>query len=181
MKNLSRPLEAAESDLGAILNLLRQIDEIDLSQVAAEMEARKSVKEKEAERLLALGKLGPKKKKNNRPKGRRHWKMRKRLEREKYYAKKKPRRAALKAELLREEGWYGILAKSWTERNVGWEITRDDWETYVGSLDDCVPMVTRYDSSLPARLDNVLIRDRDTLRVVFCGLDWKLKKLGYAL
>lgn len=159
-----------------LLGMMRQIDVIDLSKLEEEIKEKRSTLDKAAEAMekMDFKRHPPKKKKL-------HWKAKKRKEREYNKNVRRPRRAKARAELLRKGGWYGILRMDWEKRGVSWEISPEDWETHVGSLDSCVPMVTRYDAALGISLTNVLIRDRDSLKVVFDGKEYELRKMGYII
>lgn len=174
----AQKLEGDSRALEELLATLAQIEEIDLSKFEKQVEAKKSAVVKAAEQLenLTFKRKRPKKP---------HWRtvQKKKREREriKYLTKKKPARALAKAKRLREEGWYGLLKADWEKRGISWEIGPEEWQEAVGSLDAHVPLVTRYASSLGVTLDNVLIRDRDTLEVLFCGKEHKLRKMGYII
>lgn len=163
------------SEIDALLALMQKVESIDLSKVAEEMEAKKSKKQKAIEEMAeGTFKLKPKRKKQ-------HWRAKRRYWREYHQTVRKPAQRKRRAVLLEEGGWYGILHELWTRAGHSIEVTREEWEEAVGTLDDVYPMVTRYDRSVGIRLDNVLVRDRDTLKVVFDGKEHLLRKQGYIL
>lgn len=164
------------SEIDALLALMQKVESIDLSKVAEEMEAKKSKKQKAIEEMAeGTFKLKPKKK------AKKHWKAKRRYWREYHQTVRKPAQRKRRAVLLEEGGWYGILHELWERAKLDIEVTREEWEEAVGTLDDVYPMVTRYDRSVGIRLDNVLVRDRDTLAVVFDGKEYALKAAGYCL
>lgn len=173
---MAKGIEGGSSALQSVLDTLAKVNQIDLGKVAEAAEKAKSVQEKHIEQLakgIAVSRVKPKRKQ--------HWKKRKRLQREYHTNVRKPRKAVAKAELLKREGWFALLAQGWAKAGVPVEVTKEEWDEAVGALLDCVPVVGRYDTSVPIRLDNVVIRDRDTLKVVFDGKEWFLRNSGYIL
>lgn len=168
--------EQSPEAIDELLGLLAKIDQIDLTKLEKELEEKKTKKQRAVEEMISGEfKLKPKKK------AKKHWKAKRRYWREYHQTVRKPAQRKRRAVLLEEGGWYGILHELWTRAELDIEVTREEWEEAVGTLDDVYPMVTRYDRSVGIRLDNVLVRDRDTLQVVFDGKEHLLRKHGYIL
>lgn len=168
--------EQSPEAIDELLGLLAKIDQIDLTKLEKELEEKKTKKQKAIEEMAeGTFKLKPKKK------AKKHWRAKRRYWREYHQTVRKPAQRKRRAVLLEEGGWYGILHELWERAKLDIEVTREEWEEAVGTLDDVYPMVTRYDRSVGIRLDNVLVRDRDTLKVVFDGKEHLLRKQGYIL
>lgn len=122
------------------------------------------------------------------PKGKKHWKMKKRLRRERYVNVVKGVRKIKKAELLESgpEGWYDHLKTHWYQKGHskggGIELTKEQWTEVVWpALKGRIPIVRRYDTSGPISLENIYVLQSGTKNVLFDGKEWKLKELGYTL
>lgn len=175
---MAKGIEGGSSALQSVLDTLAKVNQIDLGKVAEAAERAKSVQDKFIEELhkgKPLTRLRPKRKQ------RQHWKTKRRLQREYHANIRKPRNAVAKAELLRQGGWFALLKKGWDKAGVPVEVTAEEWNEAVGSLVDYVPVVGRYDTSLGVRLDNVIVRSRDSGEVLFDGKEWLLRSSGYIL
>jgi hypothetical protein len=118
------------------------------------------------------------------PKGKKHWKQKKRLRRERYLAVIKSERKIKKAELLESgpEGWYDHLKVHWYQKALKIEMTKEEWTNIVWpTLGGRIPIVRRYDTSGPISLGNILVTQSGTKRVLFDGAEWKLKEMGYCV
>jgi hypothetical protein len=174
---MAQKLEGGSRALQDVLDTLAKVNRINLVEVEQAAEAAKTVQQKfieELEKGKPLNRAKPKRKKL-------HWKKRVKYLREYHQNVRRPRNAVAKGELLRKEGWYALLKQGWDKAGTPVEVSKEEWDEAVGALLDCVPVVGRYDTSIGIRLDNVVIRDRDTLKVVFDGKEWDMKRRGYIL
>jgi len=166
---------ALQADWDAIMG-------IDLGKVAEEAEARKT----KIERIIADVKLGKKlerkfgeKKPIGRPKL--HWKTRaarRAATKRKYYQNTwKPRRAAETAELLTTaEGWYEHITKKWKGDRFG----LIQWKRYLWPrLEGRVPVFKRVDTKKGWTLDNVMMYESGSTKMLYCPEDMALIKLGH--
>jgi len=95
-----------------------------------------------------------------------------------------------------EGNYYPYLRGRWKQKGRGWEISEEEWLEHV---QPCIPEgavieLRRYDTSEPARLDNIVVynmsapeeaesrgRGRPTAPILFDGKEWKLRQLGAIL
>lgn len=118
------------------------------------------------------------------PKGKKHWKAKKKRKREYYVNVVKGTRKIKKAELLESgpEGWYTHLKTHWYQKAHKIEMTKEEWTDVVWPcLQGRIPIVRRYDTSGPISLGNIYVLQSGTKNVLFDGKEWKLKEMGYAL
>lgn len=118
------------------------------------------------------------------PKGKKHWKMKKRLRRERYLNVIKSERKIKKAELLESgpEGWYDHLKVHWYQKALKIELTKEEWTNIVWpALEGRIPIVRRYDTSGPISLGNIYVLQSGTKRILFDGKEWYLRDRGYIL
>ena len=172
---MRKGMEGGSDQLQELLATLAKVNQIDLGKVAEAAERAKSVQDRfreELEKGKSLSRRKPKK---------RHWRTKRKYHKEYYQRVAAPRKARAKAELLKSGGWFSLMMEGWNKRGVPVEVSREEWEREVGTLEDYVPTVERYDTRLPVRLDNVLVRDRDSGHVLFDGKEWKLRSCGYIL
>lgn len=176
---MSRKIEGGTEELTALLATLAKVNHIDLGKIAEAAEKAKTVQEKFIEELAKGNPVSRKKPK--RVSGSKHWKRRTKYLREYNKNVRRPRRAVARADLLREGGWFPLLELGWRKAGIAVEVTQTEWEEAVGALLDYVPVVGRYDTSGPIRLDNVVVRDRDSTKVLFDGKEWDMRNRGYIL
>lgn len=113
-----------------------------------------------------------------------HWKVRQKKQRERmrpYMAKKYREELMPRRKKLAEDGmWWDYYVMEWKKRCLKIEVTEEEWNTEVAPhiLPEHVPIVFRFNTGKPIRLDNLMIKDTDTKTVLFDGQEWMLKKLG---
>lgn len=112
--------------------------------------------------------------------GSRHWRVRRRREREYYHAKTRAKRIDGKIKLLSTpEGWYAWVTKKW--KGVE-HFTLEEWLGVIWpAMDGRVPYFTRYDTGRGYTLDNLLVREDKTGDVIFDGKEYLLRRLGYII
>lgn len=113
-----------------------------------------------------------------------HWKERKRKQRERmrpYMARKYREEQLPRRKKLAEDGmWWEYYVMEWRKRGLKIETSRDEWDSEVADKigKDNVPIIFRFNTAKPVRLDNLMIKDADTKQVLFDGQEWLLRKLG---
>lgn len=113
-----------------------------------------------------------------------HWKTKQRKQRERmrpYMAKKYREELMPRRKRLAEDGmWWEYYVMEWKKRGLKIEVSRDEWESEVAGCigQENVPMIFRFNTAKPVRLENIIIKDVDTKQVLFDGQEWMLKKLG---
>lgn len=113
-----------------------------------------------------------------------HWKERKRKQRERmrpYMAQKYKEATMPRRKRLAEEGkWWDYYLMEWKKRGYKVEATEEQWLEYVQPTftEQSVPVVFRFNTAKPIRLENLMIRDTETKTVLFDGQDWMLRQLG---
>ena len=113
-----------------------------------------------------------------------HWKIKQRKQRERmrpYMARKYREELMPRRKKLAEDGMrWEYYVMEWKKRGLKIETNREEWEAEVADRigKDNVPMIFRFNTAKPVRLDNLMIKDVDTKEVLFDGQEWMLKKLG---
>lgn len=194
-RSTKSPIEGGSDTLSELLATLERVNTIDLEQLAAEAEAKKTELEKMTEQLrkgVVVHRRLPKWQKHSRScdgkcggvnKCRR---LQSKASRKKYLREynlkvRAPRRARERGELLAKGGWFALIRSVWIKHKVPFKVTKEEWEREVGTLEDWVPVVHRLDPKKPITLENVVVRDRDSRRLLFDGGEYTLKRLGHIL
>lgn len=112
-----------------------------------------------------------------------HWKIRQKKQRERmrpYMARKYREELMPRRKKLAEDGmWWEYYVMEWKKRSLKIEVSREEWEAEVAPRigHEHVPIIFRFNTAKPVRLDNLMIKDTDTKEVLFDGQEWMLKKL----
>lgn len=120
-------------------------------------------------------------------KPKKHWSTKKALkrkyDRERYKEVLRPmRKAALAESIQTAEGWWEVARKGWERHGVPVEMTEEEFKTVVfPAFYPHVPVFFRLDKGKGWRLDNLLVRDTESRKVLFDGNDYVLFTLGYTL
>lgn len=180
---MAKALEGGSEALQSLLDTITKIDQINLTELDAAVEARRTKLDRFDEQLDKGVKGGRRKQKRpGRPyangKGKQHWRTRRKYLKDYHQKVRAPKNRAKAIAALREKGWYGYLLIGWKRRHLPVDVTLEEWNEVVGTMENVVPFVTRYDTSVGIRLDNLLIRDRDTGETVFDGKEYQLKLYG---
>lgn len=181
-----KPIQGGSAALESLLETITKIDAIDLAELDRAVEARKTKIDRFEEKLEKGLKVGRKvKRKNGRPynngKGPQHWRTRKKYLKEYHKRVRAPKNRAKRLAALRESGWYGYMVIGWKKRRIPIEVTLEEWEEAVGTMENVVPYVERLDTSKGISLRNIVIRDADTGVVVFDGAEYVLRTDGLIL
>ena len=116
-----------------------------------------------------------------------HWKEKKRKKRERmrpYMAQRYREQVMPKRKKLAQEGaWWEVYETEWKKRGHKIELTEAEWEAHISPSipAEAVPIVFRFNTDRPIRLDNLMVKDVETKAVLFDGHDWKLRQLGAAV
>lgn len=182
---MRKPLDGGSEALQALLDTIAKVDQIDLQQLDAAVEARRSKIDRFTELMEKGVKQNRKPKKNGRPynngKSRQHWRTRRKYLKDYHQKVRAPKNRAKALAALREKGWYGYMCIGWRKRKIPVEVTLEEWTETIGTIENVVPYVERYDTSKGISFENILIRDRDTGETVFDGKEHYLKQSGCIL
>lgn len=126
-----------------------------------------------------------------------HWSKRRaakrKYDRERYKEILRPmRKQALAERIQTAEGWWEVATKGWERHGIPVEMTEEEFKTVVfpclcerdeaGSLRLArVPVFFRLDKGKGWRLDNLLVRDTESRKVLFDGNEYGLRLRGYIL
>lgn len=116
-----------------------------------------------------------------------HWRKKKsakrRYDKARYQDVLKPKRRRERAELLQTaEGWWVYQNRIWKQNGVEVRMTEEEFTTVVyPSFGGRVPVLERYDARKGISLDNLLVRDSDTRKVLFDGMEYVMKENGWML
>lgn len=175
--------ETSPEDVLELLRTLEKINDINLDRLSTEkFEALRPVDQlvETLKRDKTL-RRGPK----DRSMGTRkkvHWKTKRRKWREQYHRNgKRYRLAKIEKQLSSPEGWYEYLIFEWKKDKVDF-FTREEWlEVIWPALGGKVPYFNRYDTKKGFTLDNVVVYETGTRKVLFDGKEHLLRKMGYIL
>jgi hypothetical protein len=169
--------------LQELLEVLEKVGEIDLSKVERELEAEHSpndlliraLKNKQSIRRGLKGstvKIKPL-----------HWKQKRGIHRRYYHEVRVPRRKAQLAEELQTgEGWYRYVTACWKRHKEPYRLKEKEFLEFIyPHFEGGLPVFVRYDKSKPFSLENIYVLDQDTHRCMFCGMEHKMIRMGYAL
>jgi hypothetical protein len=118
-----------------------------------------------------------------RPKAKRqHWKTLRKKKRIYHAVRgKRLKMEALAEKLTTPEGWYEHVTYKW-KREGHTMFTLDEWVNVIWpDLGGRVPYFNRYDTGKGFTLDNVVVYEAGTNKVLFDGMEHRMKKLGYLL
>ena len=107
-----------------------------------------------------------------------HWKTRQKKRREYNREVAGPRRKERLGILLEEKGWYPIVRDTWVRKKVDIQLSEEEWNEEIEPLlEGYQPLVTRVDTSEGVSLDNVVVLDSKTRKVLYDGLERKMRNL----
>ena len=120
--------------------------------------------------------------KKRKKKKKQHWKTRQKYQRVYHLNVRGPRRRAVLAARMLEEGWYPRMVLNWKGNKLKIDLTADEWQEHIAPrLGDDLPAVYRIDTSKGISLDNVVVKVRGTGELIFDGGEYALQKMGFAL
>lgn len=180
---VAKHMEGGSAALQALLDTIAKIDQIDLAELDIAVEAKRTQLDRKIAELEKGVLTGRKAKKRpgrpfNNGRNRQHWRTRKKYLKEYHRTVRAPKNLRARLDLLRKDGWWGVMQKSWKRRRIPIEVTKEEWEETVGTLEEYIPYVQRLDTRLGIRLDNVLVKDRDSGEVLFDGGLYSLRQSG---
>jgi hypothetical protein len=168
-------------ELFRTLAIEEALSKVDLGKVEEEREKAKSTLDKHIDALKANRRtsriLKPKRKKM-------HPQTKKARKRKYNREIGVPMRKHRLAVLLEEKGgWYHVCRETWGKKARVVELTEEEWNEVVepGIGWDNVPVVFLVDREKPVSLGNILVRDSDSREILFDGLEYEMRKLGYIL
>lgn len=128
---------------------------------------------KRVSRALRLAKRpGPKKQ---------HWRAKRRWRKQYYREVLVPKERQRKAALLEGDGW-GLVHDYWHRTCKEYTLTQEEWMEFVEpGVVGKMFYVNRYDTTKPYTIENLIVRESSTRKVLFDGMEHKLKSLGYML
>ena len=120
--------------------------------------------------------------KKRKKKKKQHWKTKQKYQRVYHVNVRGPRRRAVLAARMLEEGWYPRMVLNWKGNKLKIDLTADEWQEHIAPrLGDDLPAVYRIDTSKGISLDNVVVKVRGTGELIFDGGEYALQKMGFAL
>lgn len=171
----------AALDLNALFD---QLGGIDLGKLHTEQERNKLTEKLAKDPTLhrvKKGKTGLGR--TARPK--KHWRHRRKAQRQWYEAVGKPRREErIAAALTTPDGWYEKVTYRWKQQGHAYFTYEEFLETFWPMIRDehCLPTFRRYDTRTGGfTLDNVYVIDVRTGDVCWDSAEERLRSLGYAL
>ena len=169
-------------DALAFNEMMQQLDRIDLTVYAKEMEEGKSGREKLVETLRANRQVARGMKGRGHVKKKLSWQAKKAKRKRYNEMVGEPRRKAKLAEELEKGGWYPYLMHSWKKNKMPVKITQGEWDEHISPLiGGSIPVVRRYDTKKPVTLYNCIVYDSNTRAVLYDGAETKLRELGCIL
>ena len=119
--------------------------------------------------------------KKRKKKKKQHWKTRQKYQRVYHLNVRGPRRRAVLAARMLEEGWYPRMVLNWKGNKLKIDLTADEWQEHIAPrLGDDLPAVYRIDTSKGISLDNVVVKVRGTGELIFDGGEYALFRMGYS-
>lgn len=92
------------------------------------------------------------------------------------------RKQALAERIQTAEGWWEVARKGWERHGIPVEMTEQEFcEVVYPAFYPHVPVFFRLDKGKGWSLDNLLVRDTETRKVLFDGNEHTLKLLGFVL
>lgn len=130
--------------------------------------------------------------------GSKHWSAKRKRLQERYYRITYPRMLRKLHHLVKEQGWFDVMARGWKQNGWDIQITKEQWDEHIEPIlreKQVVPYTERYFPNVPVvSLGNILVYDRGASRSpnqaghrsrhekpVFDGAEWKMRQLGYML